>query len=152
MERARKEDLVNSLRNIFEESSLVLVTHYTGLKVVEIEDLRKRMRVAGASFMITKNRITRLAIEGTGFSELAELFSGPTAIAFSGDPVSAAKVVVDFSSENEKLVVIGGGHSGQILDLGTINQLAKLPSLDVLRAKIVSMINTPATRVTGILI
>jgi large subunit ribosomal protein L10 len=149
--RSEKEELVASLHQTFEEMSIVVVTHYTGLTVAEMGDLRGQMREAGAGFKVTKNRITRLALEGTKFSGLNDLFAGPTAIAFSEDPVAAAKVAVNFSKANEKLVVLGGALGEEMLDVDSIKALATLPSLDELRAKIVGMLNTPATRIAGVL-
>jgi len=128
-----------------------VVTHYSGLSVAEMEDLRGQMRSAGASFKVTKNRITRLALEGTKFQGIADLFSGPTAIAYSDDPVAAAKIAVKFSKENDKFVVMGGALGEDVLDLASINALAALPSMDELRGKIIGMINTPATRIAGVL-
>jgi len=149
--RSEKQDLVKSLRSTFEGASIVVVTHYSGLSVAEMEDLRGQMRSAGASFKVTKNRITRLALEGTKFQGIADLFSGPTAIAYSDDPVAAAKIAVKFSKENDKFVVMGGALGEDVLDLASINALAALPSMDELRGKIIGMINTPATRIAGVL-
>ena len=151
MNRSEKQDLVKSLRSTFEGASIVVVTHYSGLSVAEMEDLRGQMRSAGASFKVTKNRITRLALEGTKFQGIADLFSGPTAIAYSDDPVAAAKIAVKFSKENDKFVVMGGALGEDVLDLASINALAALPSMDELRGKIIGMINTPATRIAGVL-
>lgn len=151
MDRTEKEDWVASLKHVFEESALVVVTHYSGLTVADMTDLRERMREADASFKVTKNRLTRLALEGTDFQELGSLFTGPTAIAYSGDPVAAAKVAVNFAKDNEKLVVLGGAFNGQMLDVDGVNTLAKLPSLDELRGRLVGMIQTPATRIAGVL-
>jgi len=149
--RSEKQDLVKSLRSTFEGASIVVVTHYSGLSVAEMEDLRGQMRSAGASFKVTKNRITRLALEGTKFQGIADLFSGPTAIAYSDDPVAAAKIAVKFSKENDKFVIMGGALGEEVLDLASINALASLPSMDELRGKIIGMINTPATRIAGVL-
>ncbi|MEQ9200505.1 MAG: 50S ribosomal protein L10, partial [Rhodospirillales bacterium] len=113
--------------------------------------LRRQMLGAGASLKVTKNRITRLALDGTPYQNIADLFTGPTAIAYSSDPVAAAKVAVEYAKKNEKLVIHGGALGEQILDLDGIKSLATLPSLDELRAKLVGMINTPATRIAGVL-
>jgi large subunit ribosomal protein L10 len=129
----------------------VVVTHYSGLTVAELGVLRREMRAAGASFKVTKNRLTRRAIEGTKYSPLSDMFTGPTAIAYSDDPVAPARVAVKFAKSNDKLVVIGGALGDEILDVAGIKALASLPSLDELRAKIVGMISTPATRIVGIL-
>ena len=151
MDRVQKEELVSSLHSTFEESSIVVVTHYSGLTVAEMVDLRDQMRAAGASFKVTKNRLTRRALEGTKFEGLSDMFTGPTAIAYSDDPVAAAKVSVNFAKTNEKLIVLGGALGEEQLDVAAVKALATLPSLDELRGKIVGMINTPATRIAGIL-
>ena len=151
MDRTEKEDLVASLQKTFEDSSIIVVTHYSGLTVSEMSDLRMRMRDAGANFKVTKNRLTRRALEGTKYKPLENMFKGPTAIAFSEDPVAAAKAAVNFSKDNDKLVVIGGALGEEQLDLAAIKTLASLPSLEALRAKIVGIINTPATRIVGVL-
>ena len=108
------------------------------------------MRNAGASFKVTKNRLTRLALKGTKFEHLSDLFKGPTGIAYSDDPVAAARVAVKFADDNEKFVVLGGGLDEQALDVSAVTALAKLPSLDELRGKLVGMIQTPATRIAGV--
>jgi len=151
VDRTQKEGLVASLRATFDETNMVVVTHYSGLTVAEMGDLREQMREAGASFKVTKNRLTRLALEGTKYEGLSGLFTGPTAIAYSEDPVAAAKVAVKYSKGNEKLVVIGGALGSEVLDVNSVKALATLPSLDELRAKIVGMISTPATRIAGVL-
>ncbi len=151
MDRTQKEDLVASLRATFDETNMIVVTHYTGLTVAEMGDLRGQMREAGASFKVTKNRLTRLALEGTKYEGLSELFTGPTAIAYSEDAVAAAKVAVKFSKQNEKLVVIGGALGSEMLDVDAVKALATLPSLDELRGKIVGLLNAPATRIAGVL-
>lgn len=130
---------------------MVVVTHYSGLTVSEMGALRDQMREAGASFKVTKNRLTRLALQGTKFENLEDMFTGPTAIAYSGDPVAPAKVCVNFAKKNDKLVVMGGAFGEEKLDVAGIKIMASLPSLDELRAKIVGMLNTPATRIAGVL-
>lgn len=151
VDRTEKSDLVSSLRGTFEEAGIVVVTHYKGLNVDDMGTLRAQMRDAGARFKVTKNRLTRLALEGTPYEQLGELFTGPTAIAYSDDPVAPAKVAVEFAKKNDKLVVLGGAMGDVRLDESAVKQLATLPSLDELRAKIVGMINTPATRIAGVL-
>ncbi len=151
MDRVEKEDLVASLHKTFEDSTIVVVTHYSGLTVAEMGDLRMQMREAGASFKVTKNRLTRRALEGTKYQHLESLFTGPTAIAYSDDPVAAAKAAVNFAKDNEKLIVLGGALGEEQLDIASIKSLASLPSMDELRAKIVGMISTPATRIAGVL-
>ncbi len=139
------------MHQTFEDTSMVVVTHYSGLTVAEMGDLRRQMREAGASFKVTKNRLTRRAIDGTKFSGLSDMFIGPTAIAYSDDPVAPAKVAVKFAKSNDKLVVIGGALGEEMLDVDGVKALASLPGLDELRAKIVGMISTPATRIAGVL-
>ena len=151
MDRTEKEEVVASLKQTFEDSEIVVVTHYSGLTVADMTDLRGRMREAGASFKVTKNRLTRLALQGTKFEDLSDLMLGPTALAYSTDPVAAAKIAVNYSKDNEKLVILGGVFNGQSLDVDGVNTLAKLPSLDELRGKLVGMIQTPATRIAGVL-
>ena len=151
MNRTQKGEMVSSLRDIFEGNTLVVVAHYSGLSVAEMNDLRGRMREAGAQFKVTKNRLTRLALEGTRFAGLTELFDGPTAIAFSTDPVAAAKATADFAKSNEKLVILGGGLDQALLDQNGVKALAALPSLDELRGMLVGMVSTPATRIAGVL-
>lgn len=151
MDRSQKEALVASMKQAFNESALVVIVHQSGLTVDESTDLRRKVREVGASFKVTKNRLTRLALEGTAHESLKDYFTGPTAIAYGTDPVAAAKVVTDFAKKNDKVTVVGGGLNGQSLDAAGVQALAKLPSLDELRAKLVGMIQTPATRVAGIL-
>lgn len=151
MDRTQKEEQVSSLRETFDAAELVVVTHYSGLTVAEMGELRGQMREVGADFKVTKNRLTKLALAGTKFEGLTEMFSGPTAIAYSSDPVAAAKASVNFSKANEKLVVLGGAMGSESLDVNGVKALATLPSLDELRAKLVGMISTPATRIAGVL-
>lgn len=151
MNREQKQELVSELRGVFGEATTVVVTHYKGLTVAEMDELRGKMREAGASFRVTKNRLTRLALEGTQFEGLSDLFTGPTGIAVSEDAVAAAKAAVDFAKKNDKLEVLGGAMQGNVMGVDQVKALASLPSLDELRGKIVGMINTPATRIAGIL-
>jgi len=151
LDRLQKEELVNALNGVFDSANLVVVTRPLGLTVAESTELRSRMREAGALFKVTKNRLTRLALRGTRFEPLSDLFVGPTAIAYSEDPIIAAKVAVKFADDNEKLEIIGGGLYDQILDAGEVKDLAKLPSLDELRGKIVGVLNAPATKIAGVL-
>jgi large subunit ribosomal protein L10 len=149
--RTEKEQTVASLKQMFDDSAIVVVTHYSGLTVAEMTDLRSRMREAGAQFKVTKNRLTRLALEGTTFQPLTDLFTGPTAIAFSADPVAAAKVTAAFAKDNEKLVILGGAFGEQMLDVNGVKTLASLPSLDELRGKLVGLLQAPATKIAGVL-
>ncbi|MBL8700288.1 MAG: 50S ribosomal protein L10 [Alphaproteobacteria bacterium] len=151
MDRSEKEKLVASLHKTLKGASLVVVTQQVGLTVSEVSDLRRKMRAAGASFKVAKNRLTRRALEGTSFQHLGSLFKGPTAIAYSSDPVAAAKVAVEFSNKNEKLKVIGGGLGEKVLDQNAVKALATLPSLPELRAKILGTIVAPATRLATVI-
>ncbi len=151
MDRSQKEEQVASLKQTFEDSEIVVVTHYIGMTMPEMTDLRSRMQQAGASFKVTKNRLTRLALQDTDFESLTDLMTGPTALAYSTDPVAAAKTAVNYSKDNDKLVILGGVLNGQALDVDGVKNLAKLPSLDELRSKLIAMINTPATRIAGVL-
>ena len=151
MDRARKEELVVELNGVFADAALVVVTHQSGLTVAESTDLRRRMRAADASYKVAKNRLVKLALVGTPYEAIADLFEGPTAIAYSTDPVAAARVAVDFSKENDKLVVIGGAMAENRLDEAGVKALATLPSLDELRGKLLGLLNAPATKVAGVL-
>lgn len=150
MDRTQKEELVASFNDAFSKATLVVVTSQNGLSVAQSTELRREMRNAGASFKVTKNRLTRLALKGTKFEHLSDLFKGPTGIAYSDDPVAAARVAVKFADDNDKFVVLGGGLDEQALDVSAVTALAKLPSLDELRGKLVGMIQTPATRIAGV--
>ncbi len=151
MDRARKEELVTELNQSFGDAALVVVTQQTGMTVAESTELRARMREAGAGYKVTKNRLAKLALAGTTYEPISDLFNGPTAIAFSADPVAAARVAVNYAKENDKLVVIGGAMGETLLDENAVKALAALPSLDELRGKLVGMLNTPATRIAGVL-
>jgi large subunit ribosomal protein L10 len=151
VDRSGKEKLVASLHTALSDTVCVVVTHQNGLTVSEVTDLRRQMRAAGASFKVTKNRLARLALAGTTFEQLSPMFTGPTAIAFSRDPVAAAKVAVAFANKNDKLKIVGGSLGVQQLDAEGVKSLATMPSLDELRAKLVGLLQTPATRVAGVL-
>ena len=151
MDRAQKQQVTETLRQDLADTVCVVITHQTGLTVDEVTELRRQMRSAGASYRVTKNRLVRRALEGTQFEPLAPLFTGPTAIAFSRDPVAAAKVAVAYANRNNKLTIVGGGLSGQTLDVNAVKALATLPSLDELRGKIIGLIQAPATKLAGLL-
>lgn len=151
MDRTQKQQIAEALHQDLAETVCVVVTHQTGLTVDEVTQLRRQMRNAGAHYRVTKNRLARRALEGTPFASLAPLFTGPTAIAFSRDPVAAAKAAVEYANRNNKLSVIGGGLSGQALDAAAVKALASLPSLDELRGKIIGLIQAPATKLAGLL-
>ena len=150
MNRSEKKEFVQKLKEEIDTSSSVIVTHYSGLSVDESEQLRSEMRSNGAKFKVTKNRLTKLALEQTRFKVIADLFTGPTAIAYSDDPVAPAKVAVSFEKKLEKFKIIGGGYDGDKIDLEKINFLATLPSLDELKGKIVGLISAPAQKIASI--
>jgi large subunit ribosomal protein L10 len=152
VDRTQKEQTVTALKSVFDDAVLVVITHYSGLDVAQITDLRVRMADAGARFKVTKNRLTRRALEGTRFAALDGLFSGPTAIAYSEDPVAAAKVSVGFAKENDRLVIVGGALNDRLLGTDEIRALAALPSLDELRAQFVALLQTPAQRIASVLL
>ncbi len=147
MDRDNKGKLIAALKKTFEETGLVVVTRPTGLTVAEVTDLRRQMRAAGAGFKVAKNRLARLALDGTRFQGLGSLLKGPTGIAFSQDPVAAAKVAVEYAAKNQKLEILGGGLGDRRLSAEAVNALAKLPSLPQLRASLLGLFMTPATRV-----
>ena len=147
MKRSDKKNLVQNLKDELDSSTSVIVTHYSGLTVNESEELRSEMRDNGAKFKVTKNRLTKLALEQTQFKDLADLFTGPTAIAYSDDPVAPAKVAVSFEKKLENFKIIGGGYNGEKIDLEKINFLASLPSMDELRGKILGIISAPAQKI-----
>ncbi len=150
MNREEKADLLSELNGLFSNADIVVVSHYKGLTVQEVSDLRNRIRKAGAGFRVTKNRITRLALKGTKFEGIADLFKGPTAIAFANDPVSACKACVEFAKENEKLIVVGGAMGTGVLSIEEINRLATIPSMDELRAKIIGLLQAPGAQLARV--
>ena len=151
MDRTEKREFVAALGQVFQETSMVVVTRNAGMTVAEVSDLRRRMLAAGANYKVAKNRLAALALDGTRFDGIKPLLQGPTALAWSTDPVAVAKTAVEFARTNEKLVVIGGALGTQTLDAAGVQALAELPSLDALRARLVGMIQTPATRIAGVL-
>lgn len=151
MLRAKKVEIVDDLRDVFGQAGVVVVTHYKGLSVAEVTELRRGMRDAGARFRVTKNRLAKIALAETAFSPLAGLFTGPTAIAYSLDPVAAPKAAVGFAKRNEKLVIIGGALAGNLLSAEQVRALADLPSIDQLRARLIGLLTTPAARLVGVL-
>jgi len=143
--------LVDSLHKTLSGASLVVVTRQSGLTVKEVTDLRRQMKAAGATYKVTKNRLARLALKDTPYQELAPLFTGPTAVACSKDPVAAAKVAVKYADSNEKITILGGSLGDRKLDVAAIKSLATLPSIDALRGKLIGLIQAPATKVAGVL-
>lgn len=151
MDRSEKQQLVTSLHQTLKTAELVVITQQSGLTVAEVTNLRRQMRQAGAGFKVTKNRLARLALEGTKFEGLKSMFTGPTAIAYSADPIAAAKVAVTFANSNDKLKIVGGVMGGQVLDPSGVKALATLPSLDELRSRIIGVLAAPATKVAAVL-
>jgi large subunit ribosomal protein L10 len=151
MDRAQKAETVEALKGVFAGAGVVVVGHYTGLTVADLTVLRTRLRKEGAALKVVKNRLVKLAIDGTPKAAAADLFTGPTAIAYSADPISAAKVAVAYAKEKEKFVVIGGLFGDQLLDKQGVQALATLPSLDELRGKIIGLVQAPATKIAGVL-
>ena len=151
MDRAQKQKLVDALQQDLAGTACVVVTHQSGLSVAEVTLLRGQVRNAGARFRVTKNRLARRALAGTPFEPLSPLFTGPTAIAFSRDPVAAARVIVAYANRNDKLTIVGGGLAGQQIDAAGIRELAALPSLDELRGKLIGLLQAPATRLATVL-
>lgn len=151
MNRTQKQDWVASVHDVFDASEIVIVTHYKGLNVAQITELRNKVREMGAGFKITKNSLAKLSLKDTQYEGLSDLFTGPTAVAYSSDPVSAAKVIAEFAKKNEHLVMLGGAFGEHRLDEAGLKQLATMPSLDELRGKLVALLNTPATRLAGVL-
>ncbi len=151
VDRAEKSEMVSTLNEVFSNTGVVVVAHYSGLTVAQMTTLRGRMKDAGASLKVAKNRLVKLALQGTDAEHISELFQGPTVIAYSADPVAAPKVAADFARTNDKFVLLGGAMGKTNLDAKGVEALATLPSLDELRARLVGMINTPATRIAGVL-
>jgi large subunit ribosomal protein L10 len=151
VDRAQKQKVVDTLQRDLVGTTCVVVTHQSGLSVADVTQLRRQIRSAGASFRVTKNRLAKRALIGTPFEALSSLFTGPTAIAFSPDPVAAAKAVVEYANRNDKLTVIGGGLAGQQIDAAAVRELARLPSLDELRGKLIGLLQAPASRVARVL-
>lgn len=151
VDRSEKQELVDSLQKTLQGSALVVVTEQKGLTVAEVTKLRGQMREVGAGFKVAKNRLARRALAGTKYEQLDLLFTGPTAIAFSADPVAAAKVAVAFAKGNDKLTIKGGSLGGQLLDQAGVQALASLPSLDELRGKIVGVLQAPAAKIAAVL-
>jgi len=147
VDRAEKKELVATLNEVFKASSVVVVAHYSGLTVAQLQTLRKQMKQAGASVKVAKNRLAKIALEGTDVASIAALMKGPTLIAYSSDPVAASKVTVDFAKGNDKLVILGGVMGKTALDPNGVKALASLPSLDELRAKLVGLLQAPATKI-----
>lgn len=146
MDRAEKKELVTDLHDVFKKTAVVVVAHYSGLTVAQMEKLRKQMRAAGASVQVSKNRLAKIALEGTDVASIGTLMKGPTLIAYSDDPVAAPKVVTAFAKDHEKFVILGGALGTSVLNPDDVKSLATLPSLDELRATLIGLLQAPATK------
>jgi large subunit ribosomal protein L10 len=151
VERAEKKELVASLHQVFKTTGVIVVAHNKGLTVNQVNDLRNKMALAGATVKVAKNRLAKLALDGTDAHGIKDLFVGPTMVAYAADPVAAPKVASAFAKGNEKFVLLGGSLGKTVMDAAAVKALADLPSLDELRARLVGMIQTPATRIAGVL-
>jgi large subunit ribosomal protein L10 len=147
VDRAAKRELVGTLNDVFKTSGVVVVAHYAGLTVADMQKLRSQMKQAGASVKVAKNRLAKIALEGTDAATISALLKGPTLLAYSTDPVSAPKVAVDFAKANDKLVILGGAMGSTSLDANGIKALATLPSLDELRGTLIGLLQAPATKI-----
>lgn len=147
MDRAQKREQVAELKQTFSETAVVVITRNLGLSVAQSTELRNRMRDAGARYKVTKNTLTLIALEGTTYQPIGDMLTGPTALATSDDPVAAAKAAVDFAKTTDKLEIVGGAMGDTVLDANGVKALAELPSLDELRARIVGLIQAPATKI-----
>lgn len=151
MDRTEKRAFVATLQAVLQDTSFLLVVRNNGLTVADATDLRRRMRGAGASYKVAKNRLATLALDGSRFQGVQPLLKGPTALAWSTDPVAVAKTAVEFARTNEKFVILGGALGPQVLNADGVKALAELPSLETLRAQLLGLIQTPATRIAGVL-
>lgn len=147
MDRTEKKELVGTLNEVFKTSGVVVVAHYSGLTVAQMQDLRRKMKAQGASVKVTKNRLAKIALEGTDVASIGSLLKGPTILAISHDPVAAPKVASDFAKTHDKFVILGGAMGTTALNADGVKALATLPSLDELRAKLVGLIQAPATKI-----
>lgn len=147
MDRAEKQELVTTLTDVFKNTSVVVVAHYSGLTVAQMSNLRRQMKANGATVKVAKNRLAKIALEGSDVAHVASLLKGPTVIAYSNDPVAAPKVAVDFAKANDKFVILGGAMGKTALNVDGVKALATMPSLDELRAKLVGLIQAPATKI-----
>ena len=147
MERAEKREFVTELNEVFKASGSVVVAHYAGVTVAQMNDFRSKMRAAGGTVKVAKNRLAKIALQGTESEGISDLFKGQTLIAYSDDPITAPKIVVDFAKTNDKLEIVGGSMGTQVLNAEGIKALASMPSLDELRAKLIGLVQAPATKI-----
>lgn len=147
MDRAAKRELVMTLHDVFKDTGVVVVAHYAGMTVAQMTDYRGRIKAAGGKVKVAKNRLAKLALKDTDFDGIADLFKGPTCLAYSKDPIAAAKIAVTYAKTNDKLVILGGAMGKTVLDADAVKALAALPSLDELRATLIGLLNAPATKI-----
>lgn len=147
MDRAAKRELIDNLNGVFKDTGVVVVSHYSGLTVAQMTQFRQQLKAAGGKVKVTKNRLAKIALKDTDYYGISDLLTGPTVLAYSKDPIAAAKISVEFSKKNEKLVVLGGSMGTNVLDAAGVKALAELPSLDELRAKLIGLLNAPATKI-----
>ncbi|MCC6643074.1 MAG: 50S ribosomal protein L10 [Deltaproteobacteria bacterium] len=147
MDRAAKQELVTTLHDVFKDTGVIVVAHYAGMTVAQMTDFRKRMKEAGGTVKVAKNKLAVLALKETNSEGISDLFKGQTCVADSNDPMVAARIAVKYSRENDKLVILGGAMGSNILDSASVKALADLPSLDELRAKLIGLLNAPATKI-----
>ena len=150
MDRAAKRELVASMHDVFKDTGVVVVAHYAGMTVAQMTDLRRRVKDAGGTVKVAKNRLAKLALRDTDAAGIADLFKGPTCVAYSPDPIAAAKVTVTYAKENDKLVILGGAMGATVLDSAGVKALADLPSLDELRAKLIGLVQAPMVKIARI--
>ena len=150
MNRTEKAELIETLQETLSGATTVVIAHQVGLTVAESTELRQKMRESGSTFKVTKNRITKLALAGTNFEGLTDMFTGPTAMGTSADPVAAAKTLVDYAKSNDKLTIVGGALDGKVLDKAGVEALATMPSLDELRGKLIGLVQAPAGKIAGV--
>ena len=151
MDRAQKRQLVSTLNEEWKGTGVMVIAHYKGMTVAQMTEFRKRMKEAGGSVKVAKNKLAKLALKDTDAAGISDLLKGQTCFAYSEDPVSAAKVSVKYSRENDKLVILGGTMGKTVMDVNAVKALADLPSLDELRAKLIGLLQAPATKVAGVL-
>lgn len=147
MDRAAKSELVTSLNAVFKDTGLVVVAHYAGMTVAQMTEYRQRIKEAGGKVKVAKNKLAKLALKDTDYEPISDLFTGPTCLAYSEDPIAAAKVSVSYAKGNDKLVILGGAMGATVLDVNGVKALAELPSLDELRAQLIGLLNAPATKI-----
>ncbi len=147
MDRAAKAELVTALHDVFKDTGVVVVAHYAGMTVAQMTDYRRKVKAAGGSVRVAKNRLAKLALRDTDSAAISDLFKGQTCVAYSKDPIAAAKVAVQYAKTNDKLVILGGSMGTTVLNPATVKALAELPSLDELRAKLIGLLNAPATKI-----